>query len=149
MGALCVAKAGLMAGVIMGVIAMMLNMMKVTTLDLTQYIGCMLTGQKSGAVSMAAGLVIHLVMSVIFAFIYVWIAEYLAMPLTPMNGALFGLIHSILGGIMMPLMDNMNGCVSKGRVKAMNMFAQGHDTTGTITYFGIHILYGALLAMFL
>lgn len=149
MGALCVAKAGLMAGIIMGIIAMMLNMMKVTTLDLTQYIGCMLTGQKSGAVSMAAGLVVHLIMSVVFAFIYVWIAEYLAMPLSPTNGALFGLIHSIFGGIMMPLMDSMNSCVSKSKVKAMSMFAQGHGTNGTVTYFGIHILYGALLAIFL
>lgn len=150
MDAFCIAKAGLMAGLVMGIIAMVLNMLKITSLDLTQYTGCMLTGQPSGLNSMAAGLGLHIAASIFFAFLYLWVARYLSMPLNETNGALFGLIHALIGGgLLLPIMDSMNGCVTSGKVKAMQMFAQGHGNAGILTYFAVHVVYGVALAIFL
>ncbi len=149
MDAMCIAKAGLMAGVAMGVVAMALNMLKITSLDITKYMGCMLTGQSSGTTSMVAGLVAHLAASVVFAFVYVWVARYIHMALTVTNGAIFGLAHAVIGGLMLPMIDSMNHCVSQGKVKAMQMFAQGHGTMGMASYFAAHVVFGVALAMFL
>lgn len=149
MEALCIIKAGMLAGIIMSAVAMMLNMLKITSLDITKYVGCMMTGQSSGMTSMIAGLAVHSFMSVLFAFVYAWVADQLNMAMSLQTGLILGFAHGVVGGMMTPVVDSMNGCIKAGKVKAMKMFASGYGTSAIATYFVIHVAYGVALAQML
>lgn len=145
MEALCIAKAGLLAGIVMALVAMALKALKFTKLDLTQYVGCILTGKASGMANMLAGVGVHVVMSIVFAFVYVWIAAHFNMAMSIMTGATIGAVHTLIGGLFFPFMDRLNSCVKSGKLKPMKMFAQGYDISGTATYALVHVVYGVAL----
>ena len=140
-----IVQAGLVAGIVMGMFAMIMHMLNLTTLNLTKYMGCMLTNKKSGPVSFLAGFGAHLVASVIFSFIYLHIIKYFSMGLTLKTGIILGVVHTIFSGLMLATMDSMNACVAQKKVKAMKIFAQGHGIMGMIVFATVHIIYAVVL----
>lgn len=140
-----IAQAGLIAGLVMGTIAMIIHMLGLTSLNLTEYMGCMLTHKKSGPVSFAAGFIVHLIASVMFAFIYQHLIGYFSLELTIMNGIILGVVHTIFSGVMMLVMDSMNKCVIDKKINAMGILAQNHGLMGMITYTLVHIVYAVIL----
>jgi len=140
-----VVQAGLIAGVVMGLFAMVMNMLELTSLNLTSYMGCMLTQKKSGPLSFAAGSIAHLLASVMFAFIYLHLLAYFKLGFNITNGAIFGVAHTAFSGLMLVVMDKLNQCVADKKIKAMGVFAQGHGLMGVITFALAHIIYAIVL----
>lgn len=71
-----IAQIGIVAGFVMGMAAMLLNKIKFTSLDLTRYMGGLLTGQPVGKVNFIAGFSFHMLASVLLAWIYVYGINY-------------------------------------------------------------------------
>ncbi|MBM17809.1 MAG: hypothetical protein CL947_01920 [Epsilonproteobacteria bacterium] len=142
-------KAGIFAGIVMGIFAMAVNMIKLTTLNLTEYMGCMATGKKAGNESFIAGFSIHIIASALFPPIYLHIMQYFTLPLTLHTGIILGLGHTVIAGILLGYMDNYNICVKKKKIQAMHMFAQGHGNAGVATYLIAHVIYAMAVMYFL
>ncbi len=135
-------KIGIVAGVIMGMAAMFLKIIKFTTLDLTKYVGCLLTGQSSGRVNFIAGFVAHLGAAVFFAFVYNYVIRHFKVEISGHNAVYFGIIHTLIAGaLILPLLDRMNPCVAQGSIKRMSYFASGYGIPAVITYVIGHIVY--------
>ena len=64
--------AGLVAGIVMGMWAMMMHMVGASRMSMTSYEGCMITGDTSGTSTFMAGMGMHLVLSVVIAIVYAW-----------------------------------------------------------------------------
>ncbi len=139
-------KVGLTAGIIMGMAAMILNMVKFTTLDLTKYVGCLLTGQAAGRVNFIAGFVAHLIASVVFAILYHYIIVEYVIAVSLRNAVFFGIVHTLISGcFVLPFFDRMNPCVAQGSIKRMNYFASGYGVTAAMTYVVGHVLYAIVV----
>lgn len=135
-------KVGLIAGIIMGMAAMILNMIKFTTLDLTKYVGCLLTGHSAGRVNFIAGFVAHLIASAFFAVVYNYLIDHFMIPVSLHNALHFGIIHTLISGcILLPVFDRMNPCVVQGSIKRMSYLASGYGMSAVITYVAGHIMY--------
>ena len=135
------AKVGVIAGVVMGVAAMILNMIKFTTLDLTKYFGCLLTGQSTGRVNFIAGFVFHLCASAFFAILYDYLIVHFMIVVSLRSAIHFGIIHTIVSGCLLPVIDQINPCVAQGSVKRMSYLASGYGSTAIVTYVAGHIIY--------
>lgn len=139
---LYLAKIGLIAGVIMGMAAMILQMIKFTTLDLTKYVGCLLTGHAAGRVNFVAGFVAHLCASAFFSILYAYILEHFMIAVSLRNAVHFGVLHTLISGcLVLPMFDRMNPCVAQGSIKRMNYLASGYGVSAVITYTAGHIIY--------
>lgn len=114
---------GIIAGVVMSIVAMALNMIGFTKLDLGQYLGCLLTGQKSGAASSVAGTAMHLALSGAFAYLYVQAMAYFNLLVTLQTALILGAANTILSGIMLKVTDAINPCIASKKVRAMGLFA--------------------------
>lgn len=136
---------GIIAGLIMGVFAMAMNMMKYTTLNLTEYMGCMLTGKKTGNSSVAAGFGAHLLASAMFAVIYINIIVSFNLPMNLQTTMFIAASHTMFAGIMLNVMDKFNQCVAAKKVKAMGMFGINHGNAGIMVYILAHILYTVIV----
>ena len=146
--ALYVAKVGIAAGLIMGMVAMILNMIKFTTLDLTTYMGSLLTGKPSGTLNFVAGFSFHLLVSIILAFVYLFFITTLHIAITLHNSLHAGLIHTLISGVLMHVLDRINPCVSQGSVKGLGYFASNYGIPAIITFITGHLLYAVIIFMF-
>lgn len=147
--ALYVAKVGIAAGLIMGMAAMILGMIKFTNLDLTKYMGGLLTGKPSGVVNFVAGFSFHIFVSIILAFVYLFFITNLHISITLQNGIHAGLIHTLISGMLVHILDRFNPCVTQGSIKGLGYFASNYGITATITFTAGHIIYAIIVFMFL
>src|SRR3990167_996592 len=97
-----VARVGIIAGVVMGMAAMILNLIKFTTLDLTMTMGCLLTRQSKGIIPFVAGFSFHICASAVIAIIYMLIITTFGFNLTFHNSLHIGAIHTIVSGMLIP-----------------------------------------------
>lgn len=135
-------KVGIIAGVIMGMAAMVLQMIKFTTLDLTKYVGCLLTGHSTGRVNFIAGFIAHLGASAVFAILYDYLIVHFMIAVSLHNAVHFGIVHTLISGcLVLPVMDRMNPCVAQGSIKRMNYLASGYGVSAAITYTAGHVIY--------
>lgn len=143
-----IALQGIISGLIMGTFAMTMNMLKVTSLNLTEYMGCLITGKKSGPASFIAGFGAHIVASALIAMIYINIIIHFQLSMDLKTTLLLAAGHTVIAGIMMSMMDTFNPCVSTNKIRAMQLFALGHGNNGMIIYIAAHFLY-TILFMYL
>lgn len=141
--------AGVMAGLVMGLVAMVLNKIKFTTLDLTKYFGALLTGYIAGYTNFIAGFVLHIVASGIFANLYVFILQLFVLPFGMQTACIIGIAHTIFSGMMLPVFDRLNPAVAYNTMRPMGCFASNYGTTATITFIVGHMLYAILVYEFL
>lgn len=136
---------GVIAGIVMGIFAMALQMIGFTKLNLNEYIGCLLTGHKTGYVSFIAGFVNHLVMSALFAYVYVQVITYFALPVNLQTALIMAAANILFSGTMLKVTDAISPCTASGKVRAMNFFASGYGIPGIITYILVHFIYALVL----
>ena len=134
-------KVGVIAGVVMGMSAMILNMIKFTTLDLTKYSGALLTGQAAGRVNFIAGFCLHIIASGFFGVVYAYLIAHFNIVIALHNAMYFGLIHALISGYILSVFDKMNPCVAQGSIKRMGYFASNYGMTAVLTFFGLHVIY--------
>lgn len=136
---------GLIAGIVMGICAIILNISGFTKLNLTEYLGCLLTGHKSGSVSFIAGFTAHLLFSILFAYLYFYSAAYFELPINLQTAFILGAANTLFSGIMIKMFDAISPCIASDKIKAMNFFASGYGCTGVFTYIFVHFVYAVVL----
>lgn len=142
-----VIQSGIIAGIIMGIIAMVLNKIKFTTLDLTKYFGGLLTGQATGTVNFVAGFTLHIFASALIALIYVYLINTFHLIINLRTALHFGIIHTLLSGTMLAAIDTINPCVAQGTIKRMGYFASNYKITAVITFVVGHMIFAVLVFM--
>ncbi|AFZ69300.1 hypothetical protein [Deinococcus peraridilitoris] len=116
---------GLKGAAAIGAWAMM-HRLGVSRLSMPTYEGSMLTGTTQGMSTKAAGMGMHLLLSALIAIPYAKALDQEAVPRPIETGLKLGLLHWLIGGMMLPGMDAMNGCVKRGQVPALKVFAGGY-----------------------
>ncbi|MBI2344662.1 hypothetical protein HYV10_01160 [Candidatus Dependentiae bacterium] len=134
-------KVGLIAGIIMAAFGMILGFFKFSTLNLTNYTGCMLTNQNKGKAPFIAGFLFHMLISAIFGIVYLFIIHYFKIPGTIIYAIALGVANSLFSGTCILLLDIINPCVRNGKVPALGFMATGQGMQAMITYVIIHIVY--------
>ncbi len=137
--------AGLVGGIAMGIWAMMMHMVGFSRMSMTTYEGCMITGEDAGAGTFMAGMAMHLMLSVLIAFVYAFAFEFFWRDATWLSGMVFGVVHWIAAGMMLPLMDGMNGCVKRNAMNPMQVFANGYGGGAVATFLIGHLIFGAVV----
>ncbi|MFA5999343.1 MAG: hypothetical protein WC747_04975 [Candidatus Babeliales bacterium] len=140
-----ICKVGILAGIIMGMAAMILNLVKFTTLDLTSYMGCLLTKRSSGTINFIAGFSFHLFASAVLALVYVFVIGMFQISLSLHAGIVAGCIHTIISGCLLPQLDRFNACAAKGKLPRMGYFASNYGTNAIITFTAGHIIYAVVV----
>lgn len=144
-----VARIGIVAGIIMGMTAMILNLVKFTTLDLTMTMGCLLTRQSKGIIPFVAGFSFHIFASAAIAIIYMFIMTTFGFSLTFHNSLHIGAIHTLVSGILMHILDQLSVCAKEGSIKAVGYFASNYGTPGIVTFVAGHFIYAIIVIMLL
>lgn len=152
---LYIIKIGLIAGIIMSLVGMALGMLGFTKLDLTTYVGCLLSGQSKGKVPLITGTLFHLFASAFFAVLYAWIifhaatAHQIYIQPTIFYGVIFGLAHTLISGIILVLLDKINPCVVNKQIPCMGFATSAYGAHAVITYTILHIVYAIIVIKYL
>jgi hypothetical protein len=144
-----IVQVGVIAGMIMGAIAMVLNKLKFTTLNLTQYFGALVTGKAAGKLNFISGFLLHLLASGFFAWIYLFFIMKFHVALTMVSALLFGVIHTLCTGMSLPFFDKINLCVVQKTIKPAQCFASGYGITAVITFVAGHVIYALIVFVLL
>lgn len=134
-------KVGIIAGLIMAVIGILLGLTRFSSLDLTTYTGCMLTGQNKGKTPFIAGFLFHILMSAVFGVIYLYLIHVFKIPGTILYAIALGVANSLFSGSCMLILDVINPCVRNKKVSEMGFMATAQGMRAMITYVIIHIVY--------
>lgn len=134
-------KVGIIAGLIMAVVAMLLGFARFSSLDLTTYTGCMLTGQNKGKAPFIAGFLFHIFMSAVFGVVYLYLIHFFKIPGTIIYAVALGVANALFSGSCMLILDVINPCVRNKKVPEMGFMATAQGMRAMITYVTIHIVY--------
>ncbi len=140
-----VAKIGIVAGIVMGMAAMILNLLKFTKLDLTTYMGSLITGKPSGPINFIAGFTAHIFASAALAIVYDFFIVIFQIPLTLYVGLIAGILHTFISGTCMIVFDNFNRCVQQGTVAPLGFLASNYGLHAVLTFFATHIIYAIIV----
>lgn len=138
-------KVGVVAGLVMGLVAMGLNLIKLTTLDLTKYFGALLTGQIAGRTNFIAGFLLHVLASGILANLYMIAMQIFSMSVSWQTAGIVGVVHALISGMILPVFDTLNPCVVQGIMRPMGYLASNYGITGSITFVVEHLFYTGLV----
>ena len=134
-------SAGIAGGLAMEASALLIYLLGFGRNSMVSYEGCMLTGRESGTGSYLAGMTMHLMLSVLIALAYAWSFEYFWREADWSRGLATAVPHWLLGGMVVPLMDRLSGCVRRGTVKPLQPFAAG-SRSSFFTFLIGHLVYG-------
>ena len=135
------AKIGIIAGLLIAMVGMFLGMIKFTTLDLTKYFGCLLTGHAAGRINFIAGFVFHMIASVALAILYNFVIVHFNVAVSLKNALHFGIIHILISGCMLPVFDKIKPCVVQGSIKRMSYFGSNYGISAVVAYVLTHMTY--------
>jgi ribose/xylose/arabinose/galactoside ABC-type transport system permease subunit len=138
-------KVGIIAGLIMAAVGMILGFARFSSLDLTTYTGCMLTGQNKGKTPFIVGFVFHILMSAVFGVVYLYLIHYFKIPGTILYAVALGVAHSLFSGSCMLILDVINPCVRDKKVPAAGFMATAQGMRAMITYVIIHVVYAFIV----
>ena len=128
--------------------AVLLHLFGFKRASMVSYEGCMITGKASGVGSYLAGLAMHLILSVLIAFAYAWGFQIIGIKASWFYSLILAIPHWAIGGLVVPLMDKVSGCVKNGTVEPLKLFASG-NLTFFITFLIGHLIYGVTLGWML
>ena len=138
--------AGVAGGVAMEISAIALRMIGLSRMSMVNYEGCMLTRRNSGVLSYLAGMAMHLTLSVLIAFAYAWAFEAIWHGASWLCGLTLAVPHWTIGGMVVPLMDRISGCVKRGVVQPLKLFATESGAAFLIFLVG-HLTYGTVVGL--
>lgn len=136
-----IAKYGIASGVVMSIAGMALQMSGFTKLDTGSYLGCLLTGQKSGTDSVLSSLATHFAASIGIAYLYVQAMNYFDLSLSLQTACILGLANTLVSGTITKAIDTIHPCVKSKKIPAFGLFASGYGVHGIIAYTLTHLVF--------
>ena len=133
--------AGAAGGLAMEASALLIYLLGFGRNSMVSYEGCMLTGRKTGVVSYLAGMLMHLLLSVLIAFAYAWSFEFVWREADWLRGLATALPHWFIGGLVVPIFDRFSGCVTRGAIQPLKVFAS-NSRNAFFTFLIGHLSYG-------
>lgn len=135
--------AGVVAGLAMSVI-MALGRALGVPIDVEMMLGTLI-GLAPGTIgTWIVGLVMHLVISGLIALIYAWGFENVTHRADWGTGALFSIVHIIIGGLAMGLMPFIHPMIPE-IMAAPGVFAVNLGTGAVLLFLVGHLVYGAFV----
>ena len=138
--------AGVAGGLMMELSAVLIHLLGFGRNSMVSYEGCMLTGRKSGVGSYLAGMLMHLVLSVLIAFAYAWSFEFIWREADWLRGLATAVPHWFVGGLIVPIFDRLNGCVTREAIQPLKPFASG-SRNAFFTFLIGHLTYGVTVGV--
>lgn len=142
-------KYSIASGLIMSVFGTILQIIGFTNLDIGTYLGCLLTGKKSGKASFFSGFATHLIASVVIAYLYLQAINYFNLGLSLQTALMLGLANTLFSGIMIRVFDMISPCVASKKLQPIGFFASEYGIQGIVTYALIHIVFAITFFAFL
>lgn len=65
------------------------------------------------------------------------------------NAVYAGLVHTLISGILMHVLDGLNPCVAQGSIRRLGYFAYNYGVTAVITFVAGHVIYAVVIFMML
>ncbi|RME08085.1 MAG: hypothetical protein D6803_02145 [Anaerolineae bacterium] len=135
--------AGLVGTVVITLIMAMAPKMGMPKMDMVGMLGSMFGGENR-----ALGLVIHLMMGAIFALIYAYLWSAGVGSVSVGSGAVFGIVHWLIVGLIMGGMPMMHAGIKSGAVEAPGVYVL--KSGGVMAFMGGlvgHIIFGIVVAL--
>jgi len=136
--------AGLIGGAAMTLILSIARQAGAGALDLELKIGSLVTKDLTSKAWMI-GLAIHLLMSGLIGLLYALGFEYVTRKATWLIGVGFGLVHAIIGGLLLSTMRDLNPLMRGGLVRAPGAFASNLGRSSIVWFVMAHLIYGAIV----
>lgn len=138
--------AGVIGGLVMGIIMMIAHSTEMTPMNMPMYQGSMMTGEVS---SMAwwLGMFSHLIISGLIGLIYAAGFEYVTHASSWLIGTGFGVIHWLIAGVFLGMMGMMHPLMQSGKLDAPGFFAANFGMMSIIAVLVLHIIYGAVVGL--
>lgn len=137
--------AGILGGLAMSAMMMAARAMGLVDANMARYQGCMITKNWEGAGTWAAGMLMHLTISALIAVIYAWVFEAVWEEASWLYGVINAVVHWLIGGMVLPMMDGMNPCVKDGRVRGFGLYGKNYGAMMIVGFLMGHLLYGAIV----
>lgn len=137
--------AGVVGGLVMTVMMTIARMMGMVDANMSKYQGCMITKSNEGAGTTVAGIMMHLMISALIAILYAWAFTAIWGEATWWYGMINAVVHWLIAGMVLPMMDGMNPCVKDGRIKAFGAYGKNYGMMMVVGFLVGHLLYGAVV----
>lgn len=142
-------KVGIIAGLIMAAVGTVIGVLKLSSLDLTTYTGCMLTGKNKGSAPFIAGFLFHMLASAVFGVVYLYLIYTFKIPGTLQYAVALGVANSFFSGCCMLLFDRINPCTRNKMVPYVGFMATAQGMSSVLTYAFLHIVFATVVLMLL
>ena len=139
-------NAGFLGAAAMTVLMIALRMLGITSMNLETMLGSMATSTADFG-SWGLGFLIHLIAGGIFGILYGFVMENLGRTGWSV-GVGIAVVHSVLSGLMLPLIGAMHPLVRTGRMPAPGLFASALGGTGVVVFIALHLLFGAIVGAY-
>lgn len=136
--------AGVIGGLVMGVIMMIAHSTGMTPMNMPIYQGSMITGETTPT-SWMLGMFMHLMISGLIGIVYAAGFVYLAKRADWVVGAGFGVIHWLVAGVFFGMMGMMHSLMQTGELAKPGMFAVNFGLISIVAVLVLHVLYGAIV----
>jgi hypothetical protein len=137
--------AGAVGGVAMTVMMTLSRMMGMVDAEMALYQGCMITKKDHGAATWIAGFLMHLMIAALIALAYAWAFQAIWGRSTWLLGLVNAVVHWLIAGMALPMMDGMNPCVKDARIKGFGLYAKNYGGMMVVGFLMAHLLYGAIV----
>lgn len=136
--------AGIIGTIVMTMVMVMAPKMGMPKMDIVGLLGSMFSAQSNRMMGMG----MHAMMGIVFAIIYalLWNADIGTVSL--LWGAIFGVIHWLISGLMMGGMSMMHAGVKAGTVNAPGVYMTNNG--GLMAFMGGligHVIFGLVVAL--
>lgn len=133
--------AGVLGGVVMSALMWMGRLMGMSA-NLEMMLGTMLL--EPGTTAWLFGFVVHLMVSGLIALIYAWAFEHVTHRAGWLVGAGFGIVHAIIGGMVMGMMPAMHPRMPEP-MQPPGAFLSNLGAVAVMMEFVLHMIYGAVV----
>ncbi len=137
--------AGIVGGIVMSLMMWMARAIGLIDAHMERYQGCMITNRPQGTGTIVAGFIMHLMLSALIAILYAWGFAVIWDRATWVLGLIGGVIHWVIAGIMLPIMDGMNRCVQDDRIRGFGAFGKNYGAMMIAGFLIGHLLYGLIV----
>lgn len=137
--------AGAVGGIVMSAMMTLARMMGLVDANMSRYQGCMITKSDRGAGTTIAGLVMHLMISALIAVLYAWVFAAVWGLADWLLGLMVAMVHWLIAGMVLPMMDRMNPCVKDGRIRPFGAYGKKYGMMMAVGFLMGHLIYGAVV----
>jgi hypothetical protein len=142
-------KVGIFAGVIIAAVGIIFSFLKLSSLDLTTYTGCMLTGTNKGIAPFIIGSLVHIAASASFGVLYLYLIHTFKIPMNVTYAIALGIAHTFFSGFCMLILDVINPCTRNKMIPYVGFMGTAQGLSSVLTYTTIHILYAVIVVTLL